>query len=297
MLIIDGDDWQEHCLRLLELRYGAALQRVPDARLGDLGIEAFTRSDGQVYQCYRAEEPVEPDTLHERQRNKLTRDLSKLTRNVVEIYAMVDGPICRYVFLVHRVADRRIVQHASEKTRDLRARCLPECSEDIEVTVQTDSAFMPEREELARSGVTIPISPAAPDAVKVAAVPDDKIAALERKLTVAGFAGDANDRMRKEFLNCVVRMQDFVGQLHDDYPSLWGDLMQIRSQRERRLTIETGLSADTPRVQLTRVIDTLADELAAVPGLGRENALDVSYGTAGQWLLDCPLDFDGTEQM
>jgi hypothetical protein len=112
---------------------------------------------------------------------------------------------------------------------------------------------------------------------------------------MAGFAGDSKERVGSEFLNYVVRMQEFVGQLHDDYPSLWGDLMRIRTQRERRLTIETGLSADTPRLQLTRVIESLADELSGVPGLGHENAKDVAYGTAGQWLLDCPLDFDAAE--
>lgn len=292
MYALDGKDWQEHCLRLLELRYGAGLQRVPDARLGDRGIEAFTRSDGQLYQCYAAEEPVEADELYERQRNKLTRELAKLISNIVEIHGMLAGPICRYVFLVHRIADKRIVVHAAAKTHELRSRGLPECDAAIEVTVHTDEVFLPEREELARSGVTIPIGPGEVAAEKVAAVPDDRIEMLERKLETAGFLDDAKTRMRGEFLKCVIRMQDFVDQLHDDYPSLWGDLIGIRTQRERRLVIETGLAAETPRVQLTRVIETLGEELAAVPGLGSENAKDVAYGTAGQWLLDCPLDFD-----
>lgn len=75
----DGPSWEQHCLKLLRLRYKAPgqFEYVPSSDQGDLGIEGFSH-DGCAYQCYAPEGPLPIKDRYERQRDKLTEDLAKL---------------------------------------------------------------------------------------------------------------------------------------------------------------------------------------------------------------------------
>jgi hypothetical protein len=77
-----GDDWQAYCDLLFQERHKpAGYVRVPDKDRGDLGIEGYT-IDGTacMYQCY-ATQAVALRERYEAQRNKITRDLTKLVKN------------------------------------------------------------------------------------------------------------------------------------------------------------------------------------------------------------------------
>ncbi|CAH8713376.1 hypothetical protein M5W83_26740 [Paenibacillus thiaminolyticus] len=51
---------------------------IPAVHGGDAGIEGFTRL-GRVYQCYCPEREYSDDELYDHLRNKMTRDINKLT--------------------------------------------------------------------------------------------------------------------------------------------------------------------------------------------------------------------------
>lgn len=73
----DGDSWEAFCQQCLILKFKNEGYQELYASNGDLGIEGFTRT-GIVFQCYCPDDDYDPQTLYEKQRNKITQDLNKL---------------------------------------------------------------------------------------------------------------------------------------------------------------------------------------------------------------------------
>src|SRR5687767_1323485 len=121
--IFDGDEWEEFSLWLLQDRHGVLeVQKVPAADRGDLGIDYYCVSEGVVYQCYAAEEPMSIRQRAEKQKAKMTVDLGKLRDNAAEVSRLMHGvPIRRWVLLVPNHDSKDVNSHAAKKTADLRS--------------------------------------------------------------------------------------------------------------------------------------------------------------------------------
>ncbi|MFI4991363.1 MAG: hypothetical protein ACHQHO_10690, partial [Solirubrobacterales bacterium] len=111
--------WEEWCLDVLERVYGERFQHVPAERRGDLGIDGFL-DDGSVYQCYAPLEPLSVIDRYEKQRDKLTRELRKLAKNLGEVEEVLGRPLETYVMLVPRFDGPELMVHATAKANWLR---------------------------------------------------------------------------------------------------------------------------------------------------------------------------------
>src|SRR6266481_8250875 len=97
----DGKEWQSFALVLVRQRHGATnVQRVPDADRGDLGLEAFTITDGCLYQCYA---PMYSSQMAERTRKiraKMNMDIGKLLMNAGRVREMLGSlQVVRWILL------------------------------------------------------------------------------------------------------------------------------------------------------------------------------------------------------
>lgn len=144
-----GEDWESHCLSLAGRHYGIEnLQEVPSRHGGDLGIEAFTHT-GVAIQCYASESYTSVSDRYASQRDKLTEDLAKLERYADDLVKLLgDTKIRSYLFMVPVLDSRKIVQHATAKSREYRAKALPHLHRDFRVTVVTDAIFSDSRAEV-----------------------------------------------------------------------------------------------------------------------------------------------------
>lgn len=286
-----GHEWQAECVRLLGDKYGTGLQQVPDARYGDRGIEAFVRSEAEVFQCHAAQS-LAPEEIHRAQQSKLTRDLGKLVRNRALLGGLVGVPIRRYSFLVPRFADRRIAEHAASKTTDLRALQYPELDPAFEIVVLDEDQL---RNFVGFASVyALPVQPptaASPERVAELAAATAKIENIDRKLTLAGIGEPARTRTRAVFVDFAVRMQDFMDAVHADYEETWLQITAIRTHRAERLGVDAAITSAAPNVFLEATIQELITELVELPGLDQRQAEVLAYGFAGDWLLECHLDF------
>jgi hypothetical protein len=196
------------------------------------------------------------------------------------------------VFLVPRFADRRIVDHASNKTNEFRAAAHAELSVKFEIVVLDEEQL---RDEFGIASVyALPLEPPVEaDRAGVAelAAATAKMENIDRKLGVAGIAEPEKTTLRAAFMDYAVRMQDFMDQLHADYEETWLTVSTVRTHRADRLRIDTALTSQAPDVFLGTTVREVADELTALPGLDRRKAEVLAYGFAGDWLLECPLDF------
>ena len=294
--IWQGREWQDYCLMLLHKRYADhSLQEVPDRHLGDLGIEAFSL-DGCAFQCYAALEPLSTQDLYEAQRDKLTADLSKLKKNEAELKKILGGlKIERYVFMVHRLDSRFLLEHAVNKVADVLAWGLDFIDAEFKIVVVTDDHYPVERASIVAVPVPLVISEPVTEASASSWAGDNSTLLHDaaRKFQKLGLNGDglssALDSLTYQFLDGENALQ----KLRERYPDHWTAAQSCRSRREKRLPLEFPASSNTSMQVVTQVADALSDEIARdAPSISGAIAETIAWATVADWIMRCPLDFE-----
>lgn len=138
----DGNSWEEFCQVCLKLKFeNEGYQELP-AWQGDLGIEGFTRT-GKAFQCYCPDEDYEPQTLYEKQRDKITTDLKKLEKKEKDLKEYLgDILIQQWVFLTPMYKNKELVKHCQTKASEYRKKNIEVLSIDFDVLVYDIDYFV-----------------------------------------------------------------------------------------------------------------------------------------------------------
>ncbi|WP_131804001.1 hypothetical protein [Pseudofrankia sp. BMG5.36] len=296
----DGKEWERHCLSILRLHHGAhELHEVPDRHGGDLGLEAFS-ADGCAYQCYAAEEPLPTSVLYEKQRDKLTTDVSKLREKHKELIKLLGSVrLKRYGFMVHRHDSHKLVQHGKSKAAEVRAWNLEFIADDFDIVVMTDEAFPRERSSLL--GIPVPQMRIEPEETESVASWRDQhghlLATIDAKLSVILKSPVGRLRYSDELIRAYLVGENRLSQMRDRYPDQWQAASICRANKESYLVLEYSSTVAQPTARdVTDIAVDLAHELvAAVPAIDEGLAKEIAWSSIADWLMRCPLDFFGEE--
>lgn len=293
----DGKSWQRRALLLVQLRHGAQnVQTVPDKVRGDAGLEFFT-TDGCLYQCYAPEEPGNTPKSTSAMKQKATRDLPKLLKNQVTIGGILADLKCnRWILFCPFLDDKTVIAHVRAKGIGIRDLGLPFLSDDFEALVQSQEDFANEIYQLRK----LPIGPElviAPTTDEVIESQDkDLVETLDDKLERAYPKASPTRRItyREDYIKSHIRRENTLESLRTDHPVLWERAWQTIKAEENRLKILGAAGTASPiehlRESLSRIENGLTNDL---PSVARATISDLSMGTLSDWLMRCPLDFDG----
>lgn len=293
----DGKSWQRRAHLLVQLRHGAQnVQIVPDRVQGDAGLEFFT-TDGCLYQCYAPEEPGNTAKSSSAMKQKATRDLPKL-RDKQKIIApiLADLKCSRWILLCPFLDDKAVIAHVRAKGTEIRKLGLPFLSNDFEALVQSQEDFANEIAQLRKLpiGPELIISPTTVEAVDS----KDKglVQTLDEKLGRAfpNASGTRRIGFRETYIRNHIRRENTLETLKIDHPVLWERAWQTIKAEENRLLLLGAAGTASPsehlRESLARIELGLAKDL---PSVAHATIADLSAGTLSDWLMRCPLDFDG----
>ncbi|HKZ00633.1 MAG TPA: hypothetical protein VJ180_00240 [Pyrinomonadaceae bacterium] len=291
-----GEEWQRWANQLLICHYGPTeYQKVPDNDKGDAGIEGFTISEGHAYQAYGCEEPLSTTERYEKQRDKMTTDISKFINNrsaLQKIFGTVR--ITRWALFVPYCDSKELIGHASKKTSEVLDKKLPYVGDTFRVVVCQEEDFCIARDQLINAGAkTLQVTADATTSVtdwissndSLAATLDDKL----RKLPTL-----RNNEGRRRFHEAVLRWylegQQILEALRT-YPDVYEKTLKAKSHRENFLVMAT-VSGSSPQEILTSSIQDLLETLQReVRELHRFSAEALAHEAVADWLLRCPLDF------
>ena len=298
--VADSHEWEDLCKQLLALRYEDDLQLIDAARDGDLGLEAFTRSSALGFQCYAPLEPLSAKERYEKHRNKLTGDLAKLEINEAKLAVLFGTMRMRqYIFMVPQF-DTRLLEHCGAKRDEFRAKALSILAEDFDVTVQTETNYPVERAQLievalAPLGLEIPdVEEATREQWAEANVP--LVDTLTEKLRKLSFSEEKQEKLRAEFLQHYLRRDQLLDQVFSEAPETHVRLERRIRQREQLLASARLMSDESPPEHAKTVIASLTQELLdESKALQPAGAEAIAYGTAADWMVRCPLDFDAVD--
>lgn len=297
--MFSGDDWEEFCLWLLQDRHGAlAVQKVPAADKGDLGVDYYCFDEGVVYQCYAVEEPVSITQRADKQKAKMTVDLGKLRDNADEISQLLHGKLIRnWVMLVPNHDSKQVNLHAAKKTADMKMLALPHLDPDFCVIIQDLDAFSPSSLEKRTGERQIiqfaPVDVAPDDIAQFSeSQPPELLQNLYHKLAKRVADGSASvDQVAAHLLEELIRRDNVLENLRIAAPELYEKVQGSIRRRLRYLQTMGTPTGPAQTILSSQFEELCADIRTALPNLSTSDAEMVAYGTIGSWLMLCPLDF------
>ncbi|MGJ4940641.1 hypothetical protein ACQR1W_08730 [Bradyrhizobium sp. HKCCYLS1011] len=266
--IWNPDDWELFSLGLLQNRHGPLnVQKIPAAHKGDYGIDYYCTNDLVAYQCYSVEEPVDIATRAERQKTKITKDLSKLLANYLDIAKLFLGvPIKHWILLAPLHDSKEVNLHCAKKTGDMRETKCPVLDPLFEVKIQDTSSFPCNAIAAGMSSLST-ITLAVPNLSQEEL---DKWAASSSNLLA-----NATKKMRKRASPDQVQaavaqtIRDFLqgnamlDALRTESPDLHEKIMSAIKSRARRLQFAGSRGGPTPSAVLHTEFDSLISAIAA----------------------------------
>ncbi|MBZ7921955.1 hypothetical protein LAC81_09185 [Ensifer adhaerens] len=294
----DGTAWQRHAHILVQMRHGPPnVQRVPDKVQGDAGLEFFTL-DGCLYQCFAPEDPGNTSKTSSAMKQKATRDLPKLKKYEETLTKILCGlTFNRWILLCPVLDDKSVVSHVRAKGAEIAELGLPFLSDDFVALVQSQDDFAAEvarLRELPIGPELVVLSPTEEEIVTREST--DLVHTLDGKLTRAFPRATDVKRagIRRTYVKNHIKRDNTLASLKTEHPALWERAWQTISAEESRLEMlgSAGEAAPAERLKesLSRIEEGLKKDL---PHVAHATITDLSAGTLSDWLMRCPLDFDG----
>ncbi len=293
----DGNEWEQFSLRLVRERHGAAnVQPIPARVKGDLGIECIT-TDGCVYQSYAPEETADVAKAASAMKAKASRDLKKLKKNAGEIEKLLGGvKVRRWILLCPFLDDKDVVTHVANKAQELLNPGLPFLDSEFRGLVHCQDDFGKEIERLRLEACGTSLTLKTPGPEEVAATGNRINEVLENKLGrgFPHFSPEKISERKSRFITTHIRAENALEQLKRDAPELWEKATTTIALEEDRLET-SGTTSGPPGDLLTQEQDRLYEALSsALPTLETNVIRAIAMGQLGTWLMECPLDFEGS---
>jgi hypothetical protein len=296
------DEWEKHVQRLLKRRYlvPGTYQHIPSETHGDCGLEGYA-SDGTAYQCYSAQDWVEPKTLYEKQRDKITKDIGTFLAKEAELLQILGSlKINIWNLVVPYWKDKDLIKHAKTKEKLVRSANPRHVDADFRIAIITADDFAVERQELANAGIGSfdPAPQRVEDSVLLqwlqSATNLNLVANLDRKaVAIVGTRSPSNlTKFRLRVVKNYISGNIVLKKLEDELPDTFKRVVELKEQKEGDLDTETVTLDLVPSKFFQETLDNYRKQLSSTPGLSQRATHILAQEAVADWLLRCPLEFD-----
>lgn len=297
----DGDSWEDLCQLVFKSKYKDKQYQEMVASPGDFGIEGFTKLDGVAFQCYCPDNQYTQKELYEKQRNKITNDLKKLSTYESEISRRLGGTkIKEWIFVTPQITDNKLLIHAQMKQEEVVKWGLSIIHPDFKVILQDADFFATEINEIhTAKGKKITLFSGL-DLASNAEVQDVSIYEenINRKNKVrCTFNGVLNEekhlKLNRLTSNKWLHSDQFLKDIEKKASEIYFHVMRVISQYES----EVEEMCITWRGDAEELISKVRDELAqrleeATPSLGEAERYRIADQMTSKWIALCPLGIE-----
>ena len=302
--IFNGDSWEQFCKACFKLKYEIDGYQDMPASPGDYGIEGFTRT-GLVFQCYCPDVEYPPDKLYEEQRDKITRDLTKLALYEKELLTYLKNiKIKQWIFVTPGYRKKELVKHCHDKAEEYKKKNLSILDSKFDVLIHDIDFYCAQ----------IPIVLAYKQQ-KISIVPneissDEEIADWKaQQITLVSNAinkhqhripnnsNNIDEKVNKltqytieNFLNGNILIRKW----HDNYPEDYEKFVRVVSQFEKKVSEKCILHDGSNNNQLYKEIESelrtkIKENFAYIEDVMIDK---LTEQVMADWILRCPINFE-----
>lgn len=292
---MDGNMWEDYCQKLLRLRYDD-YQEVPAQFGGDYGIEGFTRS-GTVFQCYCPDDDPSGRDLYEKQRDKITKDIKKFVKNVIEISALGAGTIKEWHFLTPDYNNRDLLSHCRSKESEVQNKGIETVHSEFTIYLETEDDYIPERQtylgtsehRIQPSGEEPPLE----ELEKLLTSDNEIVLNIKTKLEKLALASDQRTDLITQSVRGYIVGKYELQILNEKFPSTCVSVVQLKSATESQLPMRMLSCSDNHGAILREILQEYEGKLNTDFSGSLSSALIARLSTEAisDWLGRCPLNF------
>lgn len=300
--INDPKSWEVYFKSLLKYRYGQEnVFDIPDQNEGDWGVECYTAC-GKVFQCYFPDKNHAQSKFYEHQRDKINRDLKKLTvTNAAiwrEIFKNHGIKVKSWILATPRFTNKLLAQYIANKTNEIRELELDFIDNEFRVSVQTDEDYPIEKQNLLNCFTQIKLDVDEISDADLAEWISEKVgflADLHPKLEILadGDVGEIHNQ-KLAISNFYLTYQNMLDILERDYPQIHLSIIDCVNARKQKLKQRISLfsKGKAPATILEENLQQLENDLAEImPNFFGGTRSDMCAGVIAGWLIECPLRF------
>ena len=292
---MNGDAWEDYCQKLLRLKY-TDYQEVPAQFGGDLGIEGFTRS-GIVFQCYSPDEDLGGVELYEKQRDKITRDIAKLTKNAIAISRLGVGEIREWHFLTPSYNNRELVSHCRKKENEVINKRLPQVNNNFQIYLRTENDYLSQIQQIIGTSLLkvnpLTTEPALDELDSLLNSENEIVLNIKCKLGRLLLPSAQSEQLVRDLVHSYVVGQNELEALNERFPKIYQGVVQLKAAKEKQLGIKVLSAQGGHGSILNQVLDEYEGKLMYDFSATLTSALITILSTEAiaDWLRRCPLNF------
>jgi len=299
----NGDAWEELCQICFKLKYEKVNYQPVPASPGDFGLDGFT-GDGDCFQCYCPDDNYPPDTLYEKQRDKITADLKKLITYETEIAKLLNGKkFKRWIFVTPLFNRNKLLLHCADKADEYKKKGLGILDADFSVLIH-DIDFLAEYLPIALNSTKrkLEITPfELIDDTALAKYRGDKIdlintAETKNRSRFPASLTDIDTRLKKLTdltIKSFLMGEDILRTWQIQSPMQYEHFMHIVDQYENEVQALCLIPTSNNNERYNLISRDLRERLInGFPDLSDVTIRYLTERVLADWILRCPINFD-----
>jgi len=293
----DPKSWENYFKDILRRYYGPSdMKDIPDSYGGDFGIECYSFC-GHAFQCYLPEQFSDKNKLTKAQKNKIRKDIHKLTVKNIKDFTVLfeDIKISRWILATPEYCDSDMALYCSAKSVKVRKLGLPYISSDFQILLQTEADYKSEVKSLRQDVYQLSLDFSPVDGGDAVDWISQNLPFLEKMdLKLPKVVAQENIGKSKSFLvQKYLEFQNLLDYLNDEWPDIHTNINTLISNRRsylesRFLTDSSKQPTDVIQIEIEKLQKDISRE---IPTLKKSDLELITWGVIADWLIRCPLDF------
>ncbi|MCB2187657.1 MAG: hypothetical protein KQJ78_14645 [Deltaproteobacteria bacterium] len=290
--LTSGKDWEEHCHKILHIRYIDDFQEIAAQNGGDYGIDGYTRT-GITFQCYCPDDDLTGRDLYVKQRDKITKDIKKLINNSPEISNLIGHEIHAWHFLTPKISDKALNEHLRTKEDEIRNLGSSHFHTKFTALIHTETTYARELQQLLGLSYGRIFPQRTPEEFllenldelpQLAQVAEQKFSRLEN---TPKSAKEMAQEILRDYADWVYEQNSLL----ERFPHVYEAIRMIVESSERRLTYVSSVAdkGNFLKSTLNELEEKLRTELKN--NLSEPLISKISAGTLADWVVRCPINF------
>ena len=295
--LLDGDRWERLIQSVFRKRYDTYQDMV--ASPGDLGIEGFVLNEGIMIQCYCPDEEYNSGTLHEKQRDKLTIDIGKLSKNEVELIRHIgDCQVSQWLFITPRIGKHDIHAHARKKEEEVKALGLAFIADDFQILVKDLDCFIQDiRQQQVVNGEQLCFTSASGEVIAEPALTTEYDENINEKNQVRSIVKEVykpdvhqrfNEITKKQYLDGY----DILRRIFTQSPELYERIAKLVNNFEDEVEEVSMTWEESPQKLVSLVESKLIGRFEKEPHISTieyEDIVSITKHMVARWIAECPM--------
>jgi hypothetical protein len=294
---LDGDKWESLIQTVFKRKYDTYQHMTPSP--GDLGIEGFVLHEGIMIQCYCPEENYDAGTLHNKQRDKITTDIKKLSKNKKEILERIgDCKVSQWLFITPRIGKHDIHAHARNKEEEVKAEELEFIADNFQVLVKDLGHFIHDiRQQQIIGGEQLTFSSASGEVITEPALTTEYDENIREKNKIRSVIKDIYKPKNHTRLNELTKKlylegYDILRRIFNQSPELYARIAKLVNNFEDDVETDSMTWEDSPQKLVASVEQRLIERLtkdAYISVIEHEDLVSITKHMAAKWIAECPM--------